>query len=127
MLKKELEQIIKEQKKEIDKLKTVAEHYNPRVERVLDEYGVSVPVMTPEKLEDELEYKENRINNLENRLEEKKHHLDHMQITLAYLEGQLEALKRESGRYPEMYPTREEWKERRGQIVSTIDYDPLPF
>lgn len=126
MLKKELEEIIEDQQKKIKKLEAIAEIKNP-VERMIDEYGVSVPVMTPERLEDELEFKQRRIDNLESRIDEKKHYLDHMKIREAYLEGQLEALKRESGRYPEIYPTREEWKERQNDVLSSSTYDPLPF
>ena len=46
---------------------------------------------------------------------------------LNVLEGQLEVFKRESGRYPEIYPTREEYKARRNDVISSSTYDELPF
>ena len=78
-------------------------------------------------LEEQLKERQDRCRYLESRKNELQHWLDHEKIKTAYLEGQLEVFKRESGRYPEIYPTREEYKNRRNDVISSSTYDELPF
>ena len=48
-----------------------------------------------------------------------QHRLDDLLINRAYIEGQLEVLKRVSGLYPEIRPTREEYLRGYKDIISS--------
>ena len=87
---------------------------------------------TPIPLKEQLKYKEEELERARANINRVQHYLDHEKMKNAYLEGQLEVFKRESGRYPEIKPCREEYKNsNHKEIISTSEYvsylDALPF